>query len=383
MKSLLELTKKLSTNNISLQDKYPELATKKDKHILFVNPVLTGDCYYKMILPAMEINDKSATMSCIISSISKFDPSKPVSDYEMPIDTSLIAWADYVVFPFTDQQLYPIYDNIRVINRNAKVAFNVDYDFTLLPETHPDFNKMQDQDKMQNVVANANEADLILISNPKLGTLFGNKEIALMPLFVSDFTYEGWEPNKSQKKDKLRIGIVANQTHAEDIKSIIPYLKKVKDAEIVIFGFNGKHVMYKNKMGNYVQTDKNHFKDFEHTYQKPVDLTKYFQTLFGLNIDIGLIPIADNDFNRASKNYLKYLEFGFYNIPCIISQVEPYTKLITDNSALLVGENWIEAIDHLRKEDFRKQVGNEAATTVAKKFEYNNVNIRIFDSIFV
>jgi glycosyltransferase involved in cell wall biosynthesis len=44
-----------------------------------------------------------------------------------------------------------------------------------------------------------------------------------------------------------------------------------------------------------------------------------------------LIPANKNQFNDTSKNYIKYLEFAYMNVPVIAPNILPYSDLIKTN----------------------------------------------------
>ena len=44
-----------------------------------------------------------------------------------------------------------------------------------------------------------------------------------------------------------------------------------------------------------------------------------------------LIPAKDNKFNETSKNYVKYLELAYLNVPVIAPAIKPYLDLISTN----------------------------------------------------
>src|SRR5579885_787089 len=103
MKTLKELYGRLNTAK-NFKEKYPQYNMDDNKiHVLFLSPCLNEAGYYRMILPALELN-KTDTHSAIIGHIHKWDFNKLFDDYDTPIDFRLVEWADYVVLPvmFTD-----------------------------------------------------------------------------------------------------------------------------------------------------------------------------------------------------------------------------------------------------------------------------------------
>ena len=97
-----------------------------------------------------------------------------------------------------------------------------------------------------------------------------------------------------------------------------------------------------------------------------------------LGIDIALIPIVDNEFNRC-KSPIKWIEASSLQIPSVISYCSPYKEVeslsdkdlavfIEGNSA----EAWVEGISTLiDNPDLRKKIGEEARMVVENNFDAN------------
>jgi len=84
-------------------------------------------------------------------------------------------------------------------------------------------------------------------------------------------------------------------------------------------------------------------------YHPPVHPSEYLKKLHSLNLGIGLIPCADNLFNR-SKSITKLLEYGIVSIPTIIcSAHKPYINLSDDIRMLLFCQDgdWLEYLEIL------------------------------------
>ena len=58
---------------------------------------------------------------------------------------------------------------------------------------------------------------------------------------------------------------------------------------------------------------------------------KYFELIRHIAPDILLIPANKNTFNNTSKNYIKYLEFAYMNIPVLAPDLTCYSDIIKTN----------------------------------------------------
>ena len=92
--------------------------------------------------------------------------------------------------------------------------------------------------------------------------------------------------------------------------------------------------------------DKIEFHKWQNIYNYPMFLKN-------LNIDMGIAPILDIDFNRSKSN-IKALEYTAAGIPAVYSDVEPYKNLTYTSKS---GEEMINQIEFLvDSDDERKKV---------------------------
>lgn len=139
------------------------------KNFLFVNPQLSGKHLYKMLLPYFGLN-KKGELNTAITHISKYDPEgQLLGGKEVSIHPQMIEWADYVIFPFTTQPLFTeIYTNIRKMNPNAIICYQIDFNFYELYNEHP-YKKIFDEPTVLSAVEdNLLFSDVIIVSNQEL-----------------------------------------------------------------------------------------------------------------------------------------------------------------------------------------------------------------------
>jgi glycosyltransferase involved in cell wall biosynthesis len=87
-----------------------------------------------------------------------------------------------------------------------------------------------------------------------------------------------------------------------------------------------------------------------------------------MQLDIGICPLVDNDFNRAKSN-IKSLEMSLCKIPCIASDVEPYKKSLAWKLAKTEGE-WYEYLTDLVKHPGkRKELGEKAFKRLNQEYD--------------
>lgn len=97
--------------------------------------------------------------------------------------------------------------------------------------------------------------------------------------------------------------------------------------------------------------------------QKWVNIDKYPHFLKAWDLDIGIAPLKDNDFNRAKSN-LRWLEYSGLKIPTVASRVYPFRYSIKDAEDGLIcntSQQWYDALKGLILDAQRRKTIGEAA----------------------
>ena len=389
MKTLKELNWRLE-NVKPFNDKYPHFNMDDRKiHVLFLSPCLNETGYYRMILPALELN-RTDTHSAIIAAIHKWDFNKLFDDYDNPLDFRLVKWADYVVIPtmFTDAEY--IIKSMREINNDIEFVMDIDLNYHELPEYHPDFRELKPELK-EMLINNLGKVDILTAPNAQILNFYNDlvqkheEEFLLYferyPNLLSHYTYEEIKQINRNQGDKVRIGIILDASQGNDLrtieKPIINLLEKYTDKiEIVLFGWSKK-----------ISEQYELLKDLRITYEKPVPFQEYHNRLNSLAFDIGLLPFDDNNFNTSGKAFNRFLDFSSFMIPVIASDILPFKKIITggeDGFIATTEEDWINKMDILITDiQLRRDIGNSAFKTAWERFSYNPKTLQRLQNIFV
>ncbi len=389
MKTLKELNNRLNTAK-NFKEKYPQFNMNDNKiHVLFLSPCMNETGYYRMILPALELN-RTDTHAAIIGHIHKWDFNKLFDDYDTPIDFRLVEWADYVVLPvmFTDATY--IIKSMREINDDIEFVMDMEVNYHELPEYHPDFKKLQPEFKKM-LVSNLSKVDILSAPNNQILNYYNDlvqkhdEEFLLyferFPNLLSNFTFEEITQIQRNSTDKVRIGIVLDASQGNDLKTIekaiTALLEKHKDKiEIIIFGWSKK-----------IAEQYGLFNELRITYEKPVPFQEYHQRLNGLAFDIGLLPLADNTYNTSGRSLNRYLDFSANMIPVIVPNIFPFTNIVkeAENGFIAASDDdWISKTDQLiTNAQLRKDIGNNAFKTSWEGFSYTPKAIQRLKSIFI
>ncbi|MFB6076335.1 MAG: hypothetical protein ABEK17_04290, partial [Candidatus Aenigmatarchaeota archaeon] len=147
------------------------------------------------------------------------------------------------------------------------------------------------------------EADLITVTTEylknRIKEISKNPNIEVLPNAI-DFNH--WKPWNLRENKEIRIGWTGGSTHYEDWFSIKDPLREVfeefDNLKLVIQGCKWDGTL----------------KGIPYEFHKWIDFEGHPYKSASLNLDIGLIPLNDNAFNR-SKSCIKWYEYSALGVP--------------------------------------------------------------------
>jgi glycosyltransferase involved in cell wall biosynthesis len=216
------------------------------------------------------------------------------------------------------------------------------------------------------LIYNFSQADAIMVTTPYLKYVVSqfNKNVEVFPNTI-DFEQPQFIPNPeiaAMKSELVNIGWSGSVTHLEDLQLIegeILSLNKspYKDYKFMLAGFyDGDSIWHKYEKiftSNYILDDNNYGRI------NASDVYSYAQA-YNL-MDIGLIPLRYNEFNRA-KSELKMLEMGAFGLGVIVSDVESYQWMSKHGKNCLVAgkKDWYKSMRRLiENPELRKDLGSQ------------------------
>lgn len=179
--------------------------------------------------------------------------------------------------------------------------------------------------------------------------------------------FDIWEnpsiiPSLEAKKDGvIRIGYTGCGNHGPDLeiikKPILALLDEYPNLEFIL-------------PTPHFWTDINHPRLFK--FNGWVSMQKFPGLIKGWDLDIGVAPLKDSNFNRAKSN-LRWIEYGALKIPCVASTVYPFKNSIKHKKdGLLVSNSassWYETLKGLiENKGSRVEIGENAYKRVKKDF---------------
>ena len=373
-----------------------------NKNVLFINPQLNGRHFYKYLMPYLCMYEYDAWATAI-TGIDRYKPNNEYETMKIPLNSMQILWADYVVFPFTFDDLSESYKNLRKINPNVNIVFNVDFNYYELSKQHPLYKEFQEKNAIENIEKNIFYSDLTLATNVKLtdvilekfkelsDTKFKGQEsyvsIGTFPLFIdTEIMLENLELNNVklplEEQNKVRVGIIATNYTWEDINSYKEQLDKIQKelgdkVKFYVFGFDG--IDYQTKKSCFPE-------NFNFEYVRPSTIVHYFKQLKNLKLDVLFVPLRKNNFNETSENYNKFLEAGLLNVPTMVYDIFPYNQVIKngDNGILLSKkDDLIERIKFFSENKTElSRMGNNVNNYVLENFSITEQIVSIIDDIY-
>jgi glycosyltransferase involved in cell wall biosynthesis len=230
------------------------------------------------------------------------------------------------------------------------------------------FDLALNRSRLDNVKEVVSMADMVTVTTPILAGVFRefNDNVRILPNCVD---LNEWKKLPLEKNDSsIRLYWGGGMSHWEDLLLIRDTLKRIcekyENVKIVMLGWMPE--------------------GFEETFPGRVEFHPwsnfyaYSYKYASLGVDIALIPLVDNEFNRC-KSCIKWIEASSLEIPSVVSYVSPYKELESlsdkDLAVFIDGngpESWFKGISELiDNPELRKRIGAEARNVVERHFDIN------------
>ena len=172
-------------------------------------------------------------------------------------------------------------------------------------------------------------------------------------LFPNSIDFNLFKPFPKKDTGQIRIGWVASASHLGEIWIVRNILNKL----FAKYGNKIKFVL----LGDVRELEKV-FTSEQIEFHSFVDLSVYPLKLAALNLDIGICPIVDNEFN-ACKSALKWSEYSAFNVPSVCSDLPPY-NCVEDGKTGYLAKDDTEFADKIglliENSALRKEIGQNA-----------------------
>jgi glycosyltransferase involved in cell wall biosynthesis len=214
-----------------------------------------------------------------------------------------------------------------------------------------------------------------------------NKNVKIVPNSLDFNRFKRREGNH----ERLRIGYTGGSTHWEDLGIVLDVIKDLQDKydfDFLVQGMCGTPLV--GEMYNYKFIESEGLQPEKRSYYLPALETfeklrkiKYSHIPFyppelypdilrTLDIDIGIAPLKDNQFNKA-KSCIKMYEYAAVGAAVLTSDVLPYSKE-NKYTAKNTYKDWYKKLERLIKdEDFRDKVWKKQYDFVEKNVDVSKV----------
>lgn len=213
----------------------------------------------------------------------------------------------------------------------------------------------------------------------KIGEFFPEKKIYVVR---NSLDFDIWDklvidPKLLPKRpDAIRIGYTGCGNHHGDLEIIIkPILALLDEFPTLEFIYPLQRDLEGDDKNARLAEKLKHERVM--CYMDWAPLPDYPAMVKSWNLDIGIAPLRDNNFNRAKSN-LRWLEYSALSVPTVASNVYPFAKSIRNKKdGVLVGNSpqaWYDALwDLITDSGRREKLGARAYERVKRDFNMDSV----------
>jgi hypothetical protein len=282
-------------------------------------------------------------------------------------------WSDKIIF--IEYELLPYFPPIlEYLLYKTKVKIVLDYDDAIFHNYDLNSNfivRRLLKNKIPSIVKYANS---VITGSPYLSNYLYkyNNNIIEIPTSIN---FESYKVNLKKKSsdDFISIGWIGSKSTSINVINIKDVIKKINEINPkVIFKFMGFDSSLKSQL-NFLNVE------FYNWSEKD-------ELVFLNNIDLGIMPLDDNPFNRGKCGF-KLIQYMAMGKPTISSPLEANVKINRGNDNLFASseEEWIISIMRfISNLNYYQEVGVNNKSIVEKYYsvEVNYVNyIKIFNKI--
>jgi glycosyltransferase involved in cell wall biosynthesis len=216
------------------------------------------------------------------------------------------------------------------------------------------FSIKENEEHLKRYEVGLEDVDLITTTQDKLSNVFKkyNPNVASLPNAINFNTWKKLDINKDKK---VRITWGGGASHYRDLWSIqdiwSPLIKKYKDLKFIACG-----TLFRGALKAWDE------KNMEEHKWVHVEAHPYKQA--SLNADIGICPLDTKLGFNEYKSEIKWLEYSSLKIPCVVSDLYPYSNVIVHGVTGFIAKNkfeWRKYLSQLiENQDLRKAIGQNA-----------------------
>lgn len=240
-----------------------------------------------------------------------------------------VKWADVCVFGRRDDEHWQdVMHTIRAFRPDVPILLDIDDNiFQVSPYLPASEFYKPDKPALQKHTENAKFVDGIIVSTDFLKGIYDdfNEKVWVVPNGVK------YAHKRLPRSEKVRIGYMMTRSHLENSRLVEgAVLGLLRNYPHVEFYYTRAFQGFMDNVPQDLIPRVNYVPFFP--------LKDYLQYVRNLNLDIGLAPLIDNDFNRSKSN-IRVLEYWQNEIAVIASPLDEYRTTITDGFDGLFAED--------------------------------------------
>lgn len=205
-------------------------------------------------------------------------------------------------------------------------------------------------------------ANMVTVTTPILAEAYKpySDNVVVLPNCID---LDLWQKLDLKPTDEIRLFWAGGSSHYEDwllMTEVLPVIMdKYSQVKLVFMG-----------MWDFAFKDIDPDRIERHPW---VHMSAYPYKVASLNPTIGMIPLVNNEFNRA-KSPIKWVEMASIEVPCVTSLVSPYKEIGTPHNGIFIENNsvngWIQGLSLLIEDSIlRAKMGGYAKRYVESHFD--------------
>ena len=268
-----------------------------------------------------------------------------------------------------------------VLNEDFKYLYDIDDDLLNVPQDKdPEGIYRKYSIVLKDIIGHAS---LVTTSTERLLKRLSvyNKNIVLLPNALSPNVWRG-KVDKNLSDNSFKLLYMGSKTHKEDLLMILEALdriaEKYKNFSLKIVGITDEKVELKSRP--WIE-----FIEIPDKYKPYPNFVKFLKDISS-DVDLGIAPLVDNEFNLTKSN-LKILEYAALSLPVLASKTSVYDSTCKEapyaTSVRNTTEDWYKNIDIYMNKNRQKirNEGLEMSRWVYKKHFIKIHDIEEFDML--
>lgn len=206
----------------------------------------------------------------------------------------------------------------------AKVVLEFDDYLPNIP-TRSLYRKKLPQSVIKNMRRAIEQADWLVVSTPTLAQEYIGFHHDVR-VASNGLPLERWNRLEGQRRTgkKMRVGWAGGDSHTGDLAEIRSVIRDLQgEVEWVFMGMKPD--------------------DVDCEFHRGVPIEQYPKKLAALNLDLAVVPLEINQFNRCKSN-LRLLELGACGVPVICTDIDPYQGDLPVTRVRNRHQDWVAAI---------------------------------------